>query len=170
MRPKPLKPLTADEIERPLKLILDQAPLHVEAHQVLAGLYSIRKEWKLAEHHLSSAAESRPELYLHLAGLKRRLNRDPMDVTAVAQRSIAALSTPLKKNRGDIRMRLALVESYLLAGQDADGRELMLSGIEQNNDPALQKALSDLDLILVQKRLASSPMSRDGCGPCGSEP
>jgi tetratricopeptide (TPR) repeat protein len=165
MSPKPLKPLSVEEIEGQLKLILDQAPTNVEAHQALASLYSSRKEWKLAEQHLSAAAESRPELYLDLAGLKRRLNRDPDDVTAVAQRAITALSAQLEKSRGDSKTRLALVESYLLAGQEASGRELLLSGIEQNNDPALQKALSNFDLILVQRRLAASPISRDACVP-----
>ena len=97
MSPKPLKPLTADEIERQLKLILDQAPTNVEAHQALASLYSSRKEWKLAEQHLSAAAESSPELYLDLAGLKRRLNRDPNDVTAVAQRALRPYPLSWKK-------------------------------------------------------------------------
>jgi exosortase len=165
MSPKPLKPLTADEIERQLKLILDQAPTNVEAHQALARLYSSRKEWKLAEQHLSAAAESRPELYLDLAGLKRRLNRDPNDVTAVAQRAITALSAQLEKNRGDSTTRLALVESYVLAGQEAAGRELLFSGIEHNNDPALQTALANFDLMLVQRRLAASAINRDPCVP-----
>ena len=165
MSPKPLKPLTADEIERQLKLILDQAPTNVEAHQALARLYSSRKEWKLAEQHLSAAAESRPELYLDLAGLKRRLNRDPNDVTAVAQRAITAFSAQLEKNRSDSTTRLALVESYVLAGQEAAGRELLLSGIEQNNDPAMQTALANFDLMLVQRRLAASDINRDPCVP-----
>lgn len=165
MSPKPLQPLTADETVRHLKLILDQAPLHVEAHQALVGFYSSRKEWDLAEQHLSAAAESRPELYLGLAGLKRRLNRDPDDVTVVAQRAITALSARLEKNRGDSTTRLALVESYLLTGQEDAARELLFAGILHNNDPALQQVLSDLDMMLVQKQLEASPISRDACVP-----
>jgi tetratricopeptide (TPR) repeat protein len=53
----------------------------------------------------------------------------------------------------------------MTAGQETQAREILVSGLQQSDDPLLRKALSELDIVLVDRRLAESPLNRDACGP-----
>jgi len=159
--PKPLKPLTPDEIEAQLKTVLKQTPNHLDAHQLLARLYLQRKEWMLAETHLTEVATLKPEENLALAKLKKALKRSDPDFQATTNRAIAALTGLLESDRRDSVKRLALADALMLAGQELQTREVLVSGLEQQDDPALRTALSNLELFQANRKLTESVLNRD---------
>jgi exosortase len=165
MQPNPLQPLSLSEIERHLSQVLKQIPQHIDAHQMLAQIYSRQKEWKLAETHLSKAAAVRPTLNLPLAKLCRMLDRNDAEIQALAEQAVIALTEQLEQDRTSSEVRIDLAEALLLAGQDLRGREVLLSGLQQSDDAALTRALSDFDLRAVDRRLAESALNRDVCIP-----
>ncbi len=165
LQPNALKPLSRDEIEQQLITVLIQIPNHIEAHQLLAQLYVERKEWKLAEQHLTEVASIQPEQNLALAKLKKALNRSPEDVRAVARRAVETLVKQLEADRMNATVRAALAEACMIAGNDKEAREVLVSGLQQNDDPLLRKALSDYDLFEVNRRMTQSPLNRDTCVP-----
>jgi len=166
LQPEPLKPMSAEEIEKQLKAVVERIPRHVEAHQMLAQLYTERKEWRLAEQHLSKAASIKPELNLALAGLKKRRNASSEDIRGTAQRAVVTLSEQLEKNRADSKVRVALVEAMVIAGDERTGREVLISGLQQQkDDPVLLQALSQFDVMMVDRRLTESALNRDACVP-----
>ena len=159
--PNPLKPMTLDEIEGQLKTILEQIPNHLEAHQLLARVYLQRKEWRLAEAHLTEVAALKPEENLALARLKKFLQRNDPEFQVTAGRAIAALTADLESDRKDAKKRLALADALMLAEQEMQAREVLVSGLEQHDDPSLRKALSDLELIQVNRKLNENLLNRD---------
>ncbi len=165
MQPNALKPLSLDEIEQQLTTVLSQIPNHIEAHQLLAQNYLERKEWKLAEQHLTEVASIHPEQNLALAKLKKALHRSPEDVRAIAKRAVEALAKQLEADRMNPSVRAALAEACMFAGDDKEARKVLVSGLQQNDDPLLRKALSDYDLFEVDRRMAQSPLNRDTCVP-----
>ncbi len=165
MQPSPVKPMSLDEIETQLKAVLRQMPQHQEAHQLLARLYLDRKEWKLAEQHLTEVASIMPEQNLALARLKKALNRTKEDVQVTAERAVKALTIQLEADRMNPKTRTDLVEALVLVGKDTEAREILVSGLAQKDDPLLKTALSDFDLFQVDRRLAASPLNRDASAP-----
>ena len=165
MQPKPVKPMSLDDIEKQLQTVLRQMPQHVEAHQLLARLYLERREWKLAEQHLSEVASVMPAKNLELARLKKALNRTTEDVQVIAERAVEALMIQLESDRSNAETRTSLVEALVLVGKDTEAREILVSGLAQKDDPLLRTALSDFDLFLVDRRLAASPLNRDASIP-----
>lgn len=165
LQPKPLYPLTADQVEQQLKAVLNQSPNHVDAHQLLARLYSERREWKLAEQHLSTLAAAYPEHNLALAKLRKTLQRKPEDIQLVADKAVAALTTKLQADSDNVQIRISLVDACLVAGQDQTARELLVAGLQQKDDPSLRRALSDLDVLMAERRLTDSSLNRDVCLP-----
>lgn len=159
--PKPLKPLTLDEIDSQLKTVLKQTPNHLDAHQLLARLYLQRKEWKLAETHLTEVANLKPEENLALAKLKKFLKRSDADFHATANRAIVSLAGLLESDRTDPDKRLALAEALMLTGQDSQAREILISGLEQQDHASLRTALSNVDVIQTNRKLAENPLNRD---------
>ncbi len=166
LQPQPVQPLSLDQIEKQLQAVVQQVPNDIEAHQMLAQLYADRSEWKLAEQHLSQAASISPELNLALARLRKRRNDSPNDLKIAAERAVAILSEQLEKDRANSKLRVELVEAMVLGGREASGREVLVSGlIQQQDDPVLTHALSEFDLMIVDRRLTQSPLNRDVCVP-----
>lgn len=159
--PNPLKPLTLDEIEGQLKTVLKQTPNHLEAHQLLARLYLQRKEWKLAETHLTEVAALKPAENLALAKLKKLLNRSDTEFKATADKAIVALAAQLESDRTNPEKRLALADALMLSGQESQTREVLVSGLEQQDDAALRAALSNLELFQVNRKLTENALNRD---------
>ena len=157
----PFMKLSVDDIEQQLRAVLDQHPTHIEAHKLLAQLYADRMEWKLAEQHLSEAAKAQPENNLALAKLMQRLARSKESVQVVAQRAVDAYTAKLENDRADAVTRISLAESSLVAGREAEAREILVSGLQQEDDPLLRKALSDFDLMVTDRRLSESSLNRD---------
>ena len=166
MQPQPVQSLSLDQIEKQLQAVVQQVPTDIEAHQLLAKLYAGRSDWMLAEQHLSQAAGIMPELNLALARLRKRRNTSPDDLLIAAQRAVVALSEQLEKDRANSKLRVELAEAMVLAGRGASGREVLVSGlIQQKDDPVLTHALSEFDLMMVDRRLTESPQNRDVCVP-----
>ena len=162
---KPLHPLTSDQVEQQLKAVLSQSPNHVEAHQLLAQLYSERREWKLAEQHLATLAAAYPEHNLALAKLRTTLKRRPEDIQPIADKAVAALTAKLQADRDNVQVRIALADACLVAGQDTTAQELLVAGLQQQDNPLLRRALSDLEVLQAERRLADSYLNRDVCLP-----
>ena len=162
MQPEPVQPLSLDQIEKQLHAVVQQVPTQIEAHQLLAQLYADRGEWNLAEEHLSHAASISPELNLALARLRKRRNTSPNDLLIAAQRAVVTLSEQLEKNRANSNLRVELAEAMVLAGREASGREVLVSGLmQQKDDPVLTHALSEFDLMIVDRQLTESSLNRD---------
>ena len=165
LQPKPLHPLTSEQVEQQLKAVLNQSPNHVDAHQLLARLYSERREWKLAEQHLATLAAAFPEHNLALAKLRKTLQRKPEDIQPIAEKAVTALTAKLQADRDNVQVRIALADACLVAGQDQTAHELLVAGLQQQNDPLLRRALSDLEILHTERRLADSGLNRDVCLP-----
>jgi len=166
MSSKAIKPMTMDEIEKQLHVVLAQNPHHSECHQLMALVYTKRKEWKLAEQHLISAASANPALNLDLARLKKGLNRSEEDIHAAAEKAVGTLTKTLEADRGNCAVRISLAEAMMLAGNEMAARELLVSGLEQEaSDESLKNAVSSFDMTLVDRRLMESPLNRDACVP-----
>lgn len=161
MGPKPLKPLTLDEIEVQLKTVLKQIPNHLEAHQLLARLHLQRKEWKLAETHMTEVAALKPEENLALAKLKKLLNRSDTEFKTTADKAIVALAAQLESDRTNPEKRLALADALMLTGQESQTREVLVSGLEQQDDAALRTALCNLEMFQVNRKLTENALNRD---------
>lgn len=160
-RPEPAIPLTEAQIEGQLQRILRQRPDDTETHRLLAEIYLRKNETKLAEQHLELAATGRPELNLALARLKKSLNRSPEELQQILQKADKELFERLSANRGDVRVRIALAEVRLQLGETEDARQLLVSGLEQQSDPLLRRALSELEVLQAEKRLSESLLNRD---------
>ncbi len=165
LQAEPLKKLSLDDIEKQLKAVLDQQPNHVEAHQLLSQIYVNRNEVKLAERHLSAAAKTNPENNLALAKLMQRLQRSNESIEPVVQQAIETYTKKLGGNRTDAKTRIALAEANIVAGKDLEAREILAAGLQQKDDPLLRKALSDFDLLMIERRLTESNLNRDACTP-----
>lgn len=162
---EPMLKLSLDEIEKQLTKVIDQQPTNTEARRLLSQVYTDRKEWKLAEHHLTEAARLEPEHNLALAKLMRYLKRSDEAVSAVAQKAIDHFTTRLEKNRTDPEVRILLADGLLIAEKESEAREILVSGLQQKDDPRLRKALSDFDLMVADRRLSESGLNRDACIP-----
>ncbi len=162
---QPFRKMPAEEIERQLQRVLAHLPHDADAHELLAQQYLNRKEWRLAEQHLSEAARTRPELNLKLAQLKSDLKRSPDDVLSCARQAIEALEKRLEQDRSDAVTRISLAEALIIAERDAEARETLVSGLNQKDDPRLRAALCGFDLMLVERRLRESGLNRDACLP-----
>lgn len=162
---QPVMPMTLDQIEAQLKAVLSQSANHLDAHLMLAALYKQRGEFRLAEQHLADAARVDPEKNLELGLLKRDLKRSAEDVQNYAGRAIAALTEKMQVNRDNPAVRVRLAEAMLLAGQESEARELLAVGLTQKDDPSVRTALSNLDLLMCDRRLRESPLNRDACVP-----
>lgn len=165
MSPTAVYRMTSEDTEVQLKAVLNVRPEHQEAHQLLARLYTAKKEWKLAEFHLSQIVKDQPELYLEIAKLRKLQKRSREDIESVAQQAIDALIPRLDAGRDNAAVRIALAEAYTIRGLPADARSLLISGLEQTPDPQLQKALSDFDLLQIEQRLSQSALNQNVCLP-----
>lgn len=159
----PILPLNEQQIEGQLLRLLRQRPSDAEIHRQLAEIYVRKSEFSLAEDHLTQAARTIPELHVELAQLKKALNRPADDVKKMASQGVAALSERLAANRDDTSARIALAQAQLLLDQDSQARQLLVAGLKQQDDPKLRRALSDFDLMQVERRLAASILNRDAC-------
>ena len=111
---------------------------------------------------MSHAVSISPELNLDLARLRKRRNTSPNDLLIAAQRAVVTLSEQLEKNRANSKLRVELAEAMVLAGREASGREVLVSGlIQQKDDPVLTHALSEFDLMIVDRQLTESSLNRD---------
>ena len=165
VQPKPIVPLSVELTEQHLKSVLALSARNLQAHLMLAQLYAARKEWTLAERSLSEAAAIDPEHYLALAKLRKQLKRDPQELAKTAQLALDHLTRELSADRSSVKSRIALAEIMVIADQDAQARELLLVGLQQQNDPQLRRALSDLDLLHAERRLNASGLNRDAIIP-----
>jgi len=163
LQPEPLLRLDYDAIERQLQILLRQQPENPDVHQLLSQIYTVRREWQLAERHLEKAIRFKPELNLQLARLKQTLNRGPDAVRICGQRAAEALMTKLEKDRLNPEIRVALAEAQLLSGAETTARETMVVGLQQSEDHRLRQALAQFDLNQVAKRLTDAHYNRDVC-------
>lgn len=161
VQPKPIIPLSGEVVEQHLKNVLALSARNVPAHLMLAQLYAERKEWKLAERSLTEAAAIDPEHSLALAKLRKQLKRDAQDVARTTQLALDHLTKKLSVDRSCVKIRIALAEAMVVAEQDAQARELLLAGLQQNDDPQLRRALNDFDLLQAERRLNASGLNRD---------
>ena len=162
---KPVLPLSAEQIEQHLKHVLSLSARNLPAHLLLAQLYAGRKEWKLAERSLSEAAAIAPEHHLALAKLRKQLNRDSQDIARSTQLALEHFTKQLSADRFNVKARIALAETLVVAEQDAQARELLVAGMQQKDDPQLRRALNDFDMLQVERRLNSSGLNRDAVIP-----
>ena len=160
---EPVLPLNEQQIEGQLLRLLRNRPSDAEIHRQLAEIYVRKSEFSLAEDHLTQAARTIPELHVELAQLKKALNRPADDVKKMASQGVAALSERLAANRDDSSVRIALAQAQLLLDQESEARSLLVAGLKQQDDPKLRRALSDFDLMLVERRLETSILNRDAC-------
>lgn len=165
LQPKPTLPLSVDQVERHLKQVLSQSPRNLQALLLQAQIYAARKEWKLAEQSLTQAAVIGPENYLALAKLRKQLNRDPQETAKATQLAIEHLTKQLASDRSNVKTRIALAEALTIAEQEAQARELLQAGLQQNDDPQLRRALNDFEFMEVERRLRTSILNRDSATP-----
>lgn len=161
IKPKPILPLSSEQIERHLKHVLGQSPRNLQAQLMLAQIYAGRREWKLTEQALSEAAAIDPEHYLALAKLRKQLNRDPQEIAKATQLALEHLTKRLSSDRSSATTRIALAETLIVADQEEQARELLLAGMQQKNDPQLRRALNDFELMQLERRLGASVLNRD---------
>jgi exosortase/archaeosortase family protein len=160
---KPLRPLTDEQVEGQLRWVVSNFPRDYEAHEMLARQYIKRQEWHLAEAHLTEAAEARPELNLPLIRLKQDLRRDSANIADRVQLALDALTSRLTEQPASHTIRVALAQTLMLAGRDAEARELLVSGIKSFPDSSLKKELCELELLFAARRLQESLLNRDTC-------
>jgi len=165
VQPKPIWPLSGEQIEQHLKHVLSLSARNLQAHLLLAQLYADRKEWKLADRSLTEAAEIAPEHHLPLAKLRKQLKRDSLDIAKSTQLALEHFTKQLSADRSSVKTRIALAETLMVAQQDVQARELLLAGLQQKDDPLLRRALNDFDLLQVEGRLSSSGLNRDAVVP-----
>ena len=165
LQPQPLLPLDRDAIERQLLIVLKQQPDHSDVHELLSQIYYERREFQLAERHLTEAARQQPELNLKLAILKRSINRDPARVKACAQMAAEFYVKKLEQDRTNAAIRIALSEALFVSGEQNAARETLVAGLQQADDPLLKKSLADFDVTMIERHLKSSPLHRDASLP-----
>jgi len=165
LQQNPVLPLDKDSIEQQLLKVLKQQPENTDAHQLLSRIYFERREFQLAERHMTDASRFKPELNLQLAVLRQKLQRDPARIRSAAQLAVNAFSLQLEQDRGNSATRMALAEAQILAGEDVAARETLAAGLQQSDDPTLKKRLADFDLKFIDQRLKDSPLHRDACVP-----
>lgn len=161
VQPKPILRMSGEVVEQHLKNVLALSARNTQAHVMLARLYAERKEWKLAERSLTEAAAIDPEHNLTLAKLRKQLKRDSQEVARTTQLALDHLTKKLSADRSSVKTRIALAEAMVIADQDAQARELLLAGLQQQDDPQLKRALNDLDLLQAERRLNASGLNRD---------
>lgn len=163
MQPEPYYRLDDVQIEAQLQRVLRDQPTQPDAHRWLADLYLRKEEWKLAEDHLMRAAMTRPELSVMVAKLKQSLNRDPADVAKYLKTGSDALLQLLSSSRDNVQVRISLAEAKFLQGEVQESRELLVSGLKQQDSAELRRALSDFDLTLAGQRLSQSVLNLEAC-------
>ncbi len=162
---QPLFPLDRDAIEKQLLMVLKQQPEDSDVHELLSQIYFERREFQLAERHLTEAARQDPALNLKLAILKRSINRDPAVVKACAQIAVEFYVKKLEQDRSNAAVRVALSEAQFVAGDQNAARETLVAGLQQSEDPLLKKSLADFDVMMIDLHLKSSPLHRDASLP-----
>lgn len=160
-RPTPCVRLTPAQQEGHLLKVVRQDPDHLKARLLLAQICADRADWKLAEDHLSTIVIAHPEHGILLAKIKKTLRRPASDIDELLRRSATTFSERLQLSPKDPAIRTALAEALLLQGQQQQARQLLVSGLELQDDPRLRRALSDFDLADATAQLAESPLNRD---------
>jgi len=170
LQPQPSVSLDRDAIERQLLIVLKQQPDNADVHELLSRIYVERREFQLAERHLTEAARRKPELNLKLAVLKKSLNRDLASVRTCGQKAVEFYMKQLQLDRNNAPIRVALAEAMYIAGQETAARETaaretLVAGLQQTDDPLLKKTLAEFDVMMIDRGLKNSPLNRDASVP-----
>ena len=165
LQPQPVVALDRDAVERQLQILIQQQPDNADVHELLSRLYVERREFQLAERHLTEAARHKPELNLKLAVLKKSLNRDMASVRTCGQKAVEFYVKKLEHDRHNAVIRVALAEAMYIAGQETAARETLTAGLQQADDPLLRKALAEFDVMMIERGLKISPLNRDASVP-----
>ena len=159
---KPVKSLTAVELEKQLRMIVEAQPNNIVAHGLLATEYLKRKEFLLAERHLVEAAEGNPERGLELAQLQLALKRPKQQIDAAADKAIASLTKVLEKDPANIEASANIVRALVLKAEIEKARSVLLTARTQFPDePSLKSLQAELDLFGVEKQMRTSGLNRD---------
>lgn len=157
--------LPPEQMERHLLKIVQRFPDVAQARFWLAEIYARRQNWKLAEEYMATIVHTHPEYCILLAKIKRELQRSPTEVQNLLQKGAAEYARLLQQDPALIPLRIGLAEAQVLQGHLDDARLLLEAGLEQNDDKALRRALSELELGIVNRRLAESSLNADSCIP-----
>lgn len=158
----PIRPLTTEQIEKQLLLIVKAQPNNLVAHEILAKEYLQRKEFLLAERHLAEAATGNPELGVELARLRIDLKRPQQEIDEATDNAITSLTKTLEKDPTDISSSSNLVRALVLKQEFEKARRSLLAVRTRfPDDVSLKMLQAELDLIGIEQQLQTSLLNRD---------
>lgn len=159
---KPIRQLTAAEVERQLRFVLKSQPNNSVAHGLLATEYLKRQEFLLAEQHLAEVIKVKPERSLELAQLKIRLKKPQAEVASAVAQAVTDLTQLQKTNPEDTTIVAKLVQALML--QSENDKALATLQAAQNSfpdDQDLKKLRAELIVFGVERSMSESQLNRD---------
>lgn len=158
----PIRQLTAAEVERQLRFVLESQPNNSVAHGLLATEYLKRQEFLLAEQHLSEVIKVKPERSLELAQLKISLKKPQAEVAAAVAQAVTDLTQLQKTTPEDTTIVAKLVQALML--QSEYDKALATLQAAQNSfpdDQDLKKLRAELIVFGVERSMSESHLNRD---------
>ena len=159
---KPIRQLTAVEVERQLRFVLESQPNNSVAHGLLATEYLKRQEFLLAEQHLAEVIKVKPERSLELAQLKIRLDKPKAEVAAAVAQAVTDLTQLQKTNPEDTTIVAKLVQALMLQSEfDKALATLQAAQKSFPDNQDLKKLRAELIVFEVERSMSESYLNRD---------
>lgn len=156
-----LLPLNSTQIRTQLLQVLKASPDDREAKILLAESYLQTSDWHLAEQQLDSLVIGHPELSLEVAKVKLKLDRDKSDIRRYLSDAEAFFRDRLAIQPDDTRAWAALSETLALRGEDDEARNILIAELAREEDPALRRRISNMDLGRAEELANASPLNFD---------
>ena len=127
-----------------LKHVLTLEPTSAEANEILGLLYYKRGDWDLAKKHLATAASTKPNFALLLAGIAKD-EGDKDLARAWAERAVRPFRDRVKDAKVDrLEDRMVWVQGLVLLEQYAEAMRVLEAGRKQSDNPAYGPALGSV--------------------------
>ena len=155
--------LSEEERIAQLQRVLSESPGNVKASKTLAGIWTARQEWQLAERCLEESAALFPEVNLELLKLQILLGRSPEDRSKTGQLAVSGITKRLEEQPNDVLLTCSLAEALYLSQKPLEAREKLEEWLKRSDDDAVKKVLSRLEFLIAQSELMESVENKDSC-------
>ena len=152
----PLIPLSEEQRQQQLQRAVQERPTDAEVHLLLGKGYLWQRQTRLAEFHVTTAAEIDPNHLPDLLVLQKGLGRSSQDLIQQSSSATQKLNKRLAQNSGDQQTRLSLARIMALLGDTQEAESLLKDGLEIEKSTELKRTLSALYTGMATEQLKNS--------------
>lgn len=157
--PKPVFPLSEEDVDRHLDRVLEKQPTNPYANWQKSQRLMQTGQLKTAEDHLLKIVDTVPALGLPLAKVELQLERDKEQIRAHLDLADAYFQKVLMANGKDSESRVRRAEVLLLKGDLSGAAELIAEGRQLDDNDKLKAANAQVLVTQANQKLSASRLN-----------